>query len=126
MLTKKNKMSFVFDIVKSNIATIVNFKGRLMEANDNQEITAAIDAEIKNGVVNFILNLENLEYMNSSGINVFVSILTKSRNNGGDTIICNVSNKINQLLIITKLNSVFTVTDSTEKAIEKLSETANV
>ena len=97
-----------------------------MNAEDNEAIVKEVENSIANNGNQFVLNLDKLEYMNSSGLNVFVSILTKSRNAGGDVIICCVPEKINQLLIITKLNSVFTVTETENEAVEKLSETTEV
>ena len=116
-------MSFSYNISNTEGVTSISFIGRLMQTEDNEAIINEVDNAITNGCQQFILNLEKLEYMNSSGLNVFVSILSKSRKDGGDVIICSVPEKINQLLIITKLNSVFTVTETEKEAIEKLSET---
>ena len=120
-------MSFSYNIENINDKlTVISFTGRLMHAEDNEAIIKEVEEKIANGGSAFILDLEKLDYMNSSGLNVFVSILTKARNNGGDVIICSVPEKINQLLIITKLNSVFTVTKSVKEAVNKLSETTEV
>jgi anti-sigma B factor antagonist len=61
-----------------------------------------------------ILNLLNLEYINSSGVNIFLKILTKSRNLGGDSILCNLNSVIEKLLITTKLNTIFRVQNQIE------------
>ena len=119
-------MSFSYNISNSEGITSISFNGRMMNSEDNEAIIKEVENSIANNGNQFILNLEKLEYMNSSGLNVFVSILTKSRNTGGDVIICCVPEKINQLLIITKLNSVFTVTETENEAVEKLSETTEV
>ena len=116
-------MSFSYNIEQTENITCISFNGRFIHSEDNEAIINAVESKISTGSTLFVLNLEKLEYMNSSGLNVFVSILTKSRNNNGDVIICCVSEKINQLLIITKLNSVFTVTETENEAFEKLSET---
>lgn len=119
-------MSFSYNISEENRIIRASFIGRLMSSEDNEAISNEIDTKINEGYSLFILDLEKLEYMNSSGLNVFVSILTKARNKGGDAVIYGVSDKINQLLIITKLNSVFTVAETEKEAEEKLSETAKV
>ena len=118
-------MSFSHTITSTQNISTLTFSGRLISSEDNTKILNEVSDAINNGTKYFILDLKELEYMNSSGLNVFVSILTKTRNNGGDVIICNVPEKINQLLIITKLNSVFTVTANQNEALEKLSETTN-
>jgi len=61
-----------------------------------------------------------LEYMNSSGLNIMVNFLTKSRNSGGDIAIAAVTEKISQLLVITKLNTLFKIHDNVELAVASI------
>ena len=68
----------------------------------------------------FIISLEKLAFINSVGLSFLIAVLTKSRNAGGETIIVNVNEKITQLLVMTKLHSIFTVCDSTEDGIKTL------
>lgn len=68
----------------------------------------------------FIISLEELAFINSVGLSFLIAVLTKSRNAGGETIIVNVNEKITQLLVMTKLHSIFTVCDSTEDGIKSL------
>ncbi|MCH1612689.1 MAG: STAS domain-containing protein, partial [Flavobacteriales bacterium] len=63
----------------------------------------------------------DLEYINSSGFNSLLKILTKSRNMGGDTFLCNINSVIETLLITTKLNTIFKV----ENKIENLKDFMN-
>ena len=58
--------------------------------------------------------------MNSSGLNVLIQLLTKTRNNGGESVIFNVNKKITELLIITKLNTLFKIAETEEEAIKML------
>jgi anti-sigma B factor antagonist len=118
-------MSFSAHIEHINKVVVVKLKGRLMEIDEQNNLIDSIKSEIEQGNHSVVLNLGELEYMNSSGINSFISILTKTRNNGGDTVICCLPKKIEQLLIITKLNSVFTIAASEEEAVSKLSENIN-
>ena len=69
---------------------------------------------------NIILNLENLKIINSLGLNTFIKIFTKSRNSGGDLYIVNISDKINQVLLLTKLNTVLNIATSLKEAKELL------
>jgi anti-sigma B factor antagonist len=115
-------MSFSFNIEQNNPVNIISPVGRLMDIDDQKKLIEAVEQLIKNGSTSVVLNLEGLEYMNSSGINSFISILTKTRNAGGDTIICCVPKKIEQLLVITKLNSVFNVATTLDEAVSKFSE----
>ena len=76
--------------------------------------------QIKSHSPNIILNLENLKIINSLGLNTFIKIFTKSRNSGGDLYIVNISDKINQVLLLTKLNTVLNIATSLKEAKELL------
>ena len=80
------------------------------------ELFNEIEFEINEGVENIIIDLAEMLYLNSTGLSIFIQILTKVRNNGGDVVVVNVPEKINKLLVITKLNSVFNIKDSVENA----------
>lgn len=90
--------------------------GELVSKEQALKMLEEVDAGIEKGDNKILLNLADLKYVNSSGLNVMINILTKARKSGGDVAICNVNKKINELLVITKLNSVFNVSDSVEKA----------
>jgi anti-sigma B factor antagonist len=62
-----------------------------------------------------------LKYINSSGLTVLINTLTKARKTGGEVMIANVSTKVSELLLITKLNTVFTVTPTVDEALKKIS-----
>jgi anti-anti-sigma regulatory factor len=49
-----------------------------------------------------------------------IKVLTKARNNGGEVVITRVEKRVKDLLVITKLNSVFKVVDTLKEAKEYL------
>ena len=114
----------IFDYKSSakNGINMYHLSGELIDRNQALQMLAEIDNVIAKGENKILLSLENLKYINSSGLNIFINILTKTRKSGGDVAICCVNKKITELLVITKLNSVFNVCESTEKAIEVLTE----
>jgi anti-sigma B factor antagonist len=116
-------MSFNFDTENGPDSTIISLEGKLMEKDQALELLDCVEDNLADDINRFIINLSKLEYMNSSGLNVLVNMLTKARSNGGEVIIANVSDKVNQLLIITKLNTVFSVAASIEEAEKMLNET---
>jgi anti-sigma B factor antagonist len=118
-------MSFSYNIIQKSPVAILALYGELIDRNEGQRISDEINSLSENGQNKFILELSEMKYMNSTGLNVLINILTKSRKNGGDLIICGVSKKVQELLLVTKLNSVFTVTETTEEAIAKLTEERN-
>jgi len=64
-----------------------------------------------------IIDISQLRYINSSGIGVLITILTKFRNKGGEVYLLNPSESVRKLLIITKLNSIFNIVATEEEAI---------
>ena len=106
---------------KNNIKTILLI-GDLIDKNQSVAMLSEIEADIARGEAKFLLNLQNLKYVNSSGLNVLINILTKARKAGGDLAICNVNSKISQLMAITKLDSVFNASPNEEVAFSKLNK----
>ena len=58
--------------------------------------------------------------MNSSGLNTLIQLLTKARVGGGETVLYNMNKKINELILITKLNTLFKVSENKQDALNLL------
>lgn len=99
---------------------ILSLSGELIDKNQAIDLIKAVDELLESGKNKFVIDLSDLRYMNSSGLNVLIQLLTKTRTRGGDSVICHVSKKVNELLIITKLNTLFKVTDTKEDAFKLL------
>ena len=112
-------MDFTYKIFNKGTYDIVEMSGNLIDKNQSSPLLEEIQEIISKGVNSFVISMESFRYLNSNGLNVLVNILTKSRKNGGDTTICCLSDKIKELLIITKLNTVFTITDDLPTAIRQ-------
>lgn len=115
-------MAFEFNITKSADYSIIQLSGNLIDKLEANQMLSDLNHLIEQGNKYFILDLQHLKFMNSSGIGVLISILTKARSIGGEVVICKISPKINQLLVITKLNSVFKITNSIKEAEEELAQ----
>jgi anti-sigma B factor antagonist len=113
-------MVFNYTLRKEFNVNIVSLSGELIDKNQSTELTEEIDGLIANGELKYVFDLSELKYINSSGLNVLIHVLTKARKAGGEAVVANVSKKVNELLIITKLNTVFTVTNTVEIALSKL------
>ncbi len=111
-----------FDYTFDNIDEINFFtlKGELIDKSQALQFLYEVDKCIEKKDNKFILNLTDLKYVNSSGLNVLINILTRSRKSGGDVAIVAPSAKVQELLTITKLNSIFNIADTVEEAKIKL------
>jgi anti-sigma B factor antagonist len=119
---KENKkmVNFSYSIEHKDSYFIAHLEGRIMNDEVITDLIEAIVAALEKSN-NVILDLEKLTYLNSSGLNCFISILTKSRVKGGETVITNIPETINKLLIISKLNTVFEIRETLEEAITEFS-----
>jgi anti-sigma B factor antagonist len=114
---KKEKiMEFSFSVAQTESLADYQLIGNLMDKESANDLVNSFEEKLNDGITYFVFNLEEMSYLNSTGLNVLIGLLTKVRNSGGELIICSVPKKINQLLLITKLNTVFNVAISTNEA----------
>ena len=109
-------MSFSFDIEKADGLMLISLKGNLMSREQAQTLLNEIDFFFNEGLKKIIIDLSEMQYMNSTGLSILINIFTQARNKGGEVVIANIPEKINQLLIITKLNSIFNIEETVEDA----------
>jgi anti-sigma B factor antagonist len=111
-------MSLTLSLKALNNCSEIKLKGAPLSELDFEELHALVEAEMLKDQPNLILNLAEIKILNSLGINSLIKIFTKCRNNGGDLYIVNISEKINQVLLLTKLNTVLNIANSTAEAEE--------
>lgn len=92
----------------------------LLNPLDNQEIIKEVEAKIQASSNTFVVDLSEMDFMNSSGLTFLISILTRSRSAGGEVAIANLSENIKKILLVTRLNSAFSIYNSVEEAIAAL------
>ena len=115
-------MSFTCNVSDAENAKLFKLSGRLMDQAEADDLMATLEKEIGSGQNKILLELSELKYMNSTGLNVMINVLTKTRNAGGEAILVNVSESVKQLFVVTKLDTIFTIATSTEEALEKLKD----
>lgn len=118
-------MDFSYEINDADDIQIILFKGKLMANHLAEDLLSEIDGLVRNNHNQFILDLSELEYMNSSGLNTFIHILTKARNAGGEAIIAHLSDTVSKLLVTTKLTTVFKISKNTETALQEMKSLAD-
>ena len=119
-------MSLGYNIETINNSTIIfHLEGQILEHIETINLLHEVEKAIEENKTHIICNLKELQYLNSVGLNLLIKVLTKIRNNGGELIITNVSPKIEKLLVITKLNSIFKIFPTIDDAINSLKEKSN-
>lgn len=100
----------------------INFEGDLIGEENGPEIIEAVNDTLSNNIIKCAIDISDVRYINSSGIGVLITILTKFRNKGGEVVIVNPSEHVKKLLAITKLNAIFTIVASIADAKEELNK----
>ncbi len=99
---------------------VLQIEGSLIGEEVGSGLLDAANDAINNGLVQCAIDIEKVKYINSSGIGVLITLLTKFRNQEGEVIIVNPSEHVKKLLIITKLTAIFKIADSVEQAVNEL------
>jgi anti-sigma B factor antagonist len=115
-------MFFTHTVKKQGSIHVFALTGELIDKNQAEKLIEEVNEIILNNHIHFVIDLSALKYLNSSGLTILIQILTKARKAGGEAVIANVGKRIKELLIITKLNTVFTVADTVEQGIVKLNK----
>ena len=110
-------MKFTYQLKKGQTHATIQFNGNLVAPDQPADLIQDIDELIANGITHLIIDLSGINQMNSTGLNLLINVLTKTRNAGGDTIIAAVPERVEKLIVITKLNTVFSVAKDMEEAV---------
>ena len=99
-------------------AVVVELKGNVMGGPDAQEFQDLLHNLLDEGKKNVVVNLAAVKFMNSSGLGMLISGFTTMKNGGGSLILANATEKINSLLVITQLITIFENFESIDEAVE--------
>lgn len=101
-----------------NQVPIVEVSGRLTAdcADQYKKYLANVIAEDNR----LVINLENLEYIDSTGLGAMVAILQKNFDNGGEIKIAKLQGKAKIVFDITKAYKIFDIFDTVEEAVAAL------
>ncbi|MCB9057188.1 MAG: STAS domain-containing protein [Calditrichae bacterium] len=99
---------------------VISLSGKIMGGPEAGQINEQINNLIDSGKIKIVIDLQNVEWMNSSGLGILIGAITTLKNNGGRMILANVSERIENLLKITKLISVFDIESDVEAAVQAL------
>ena len=97
--------------------TIVDLSGRITLGEASVAVRDVINDLMGKGNKKILLNLVDVNYIDSSGIGVLVSGFSTVRSKGGELKLVNLSKRISDLLKITKLYSLFDVKDDEAVAV---------
>jgi len=97
--------------------TILDLSGRITIGEGSVQLREAVKELLGSGNKKILLNLGNVSYVDSSGIGELVSSYTTTSNQGGQLKLLNLGKKIKDLLMITKLLTVFQTFEDEQQAV---------
>ncbi|MEW5798619.1 MAG: STAS domain-containing protein [Bacteroidota bacterium] len=92
-------------------------KGSLVGGDETDELKKTVHTLLEQGNRKLIVDLGDVEYLNSSAIGVLVSAHTSYMNRQGKMILCNVNKSITNVFVVTKLSTIFSSAETREDAI---------
>lgn len=101
--------------------TVVELSGRLTLGDASAQLRDTLRKLLTQGKKKIVLNLGQVAYIDSSGLGELVSGFTTVKNQGGQLKLANLTQKVNDLLTITKLYTVFEVHNDEAAAIRSFS-----
>jgi anti-sigma B factor antagonist len=102
-------------------AVIIMLKGNVMGGEDTKNFNETLHKLIEDGKKNIIIDVSHVKFMNSSGLGMLIGGLTTVKKSEGRLILAGVTEKIESLLIITKLITIFETSDNVDDAVKKFS-----
>ena len=93
-----------------------------MGGPDGSKLHTTLHELREKGQTNIVVDLSKAKFMNSSGLGMLISGMTTLRNAGGDLRLANVADRIQSLLVITKLITVFKHYKSVDEAVASFDE----
>ena len=103
-------MTFSYEVKNNKL--ILRLSGDLIGEENGAAVLDVVNNHIQQKILVCIVDISTLRYINSSGIGILITILTKFRNKGGEVYLMKPSENVQKLLVITKLNAIFQIVQS--------------
>src|SRR6478609_7964591 len=96
----------------------IRLSGDLIGEDNGAAVIEVVNNAIQEKALTCIIDISELRYINSTGIGVLITILTKFRNKGGEVYLMKPSENVQKLLVITKLNAIFQIIQTESEVIK--------
>ena len=98
--------------------TILDVQGRIILGDELDNLRNAVHELVRQGKKKIILNLAGVDYIDSSGVGELVGCFTTVRNAGGELKLMKLTQKVHDVLYVTKLYTVFDIKDDEFQAVK--------
>jgi anti-sigma B factor antagonist len=111
-------MSIKIDSREVAHVTILDVHGRIVLGEEIHTLRDAVRNLVAEDKKKIILNLKDVDYIDSSGVGELVGCFTTLRNAGGELKLLNLTQKVHDVLHVTKLYTVFDIRDDEFHAVK--------
>ena len=111
-------MSFKLNTREVDHVTVVDVSGRIVLGDEIGTLRDAVRALLAVGKKKIVLNLAEVDYIDSSGVGELVGCFITVRNAGGELKLLNLTKKVHDILAVTKLYTVFDIKDDEFTAVK--------
>ena len=105
-----------FEVREHNDVCVIDVAGQLIISN-RQELKETILAELERGERKFLIDFDQADYIDSSGIGALISLSKRIRTAGGELRLANLNPDLRTLFELTKLDTHFAISPTRDAAL---------
>ncbi len=105
--------------------TIVDITGRIVLGEESASVRDVVSDLLNNGHKQILLNLAAVEYIDSMGLGSLVGAFATAKKQGGELKLCNLPDKVADLMQMTKLYTVFDILNDEAAGVQSFGASAS-
>jgi anti-sigma B factor antagonist len=104
---------------------VLALDGRIVLGEETVALREKVKGLLGEGKKKVVLDLKNVTMIDSSGLGALVAAHSSAKSSGATLRLCNLGSRTNELLQVTRLLTVFEVSDSETEAVRAMSKSAS-
>ncbi len=104
---------------------VLDLRGHIALGPETEALRERVKRLLEAGHLRIVLNLAEVNYIDSSGLSTLVSCYASVRKQGGEMKLLKLTKRVHDLLLITKLSTVFDIYDSLADAQRSFAASQN-
>jgi anti-sigma B factor antagonist len=109
---------------RNDSIVILDLEGNIRLGEGSRTLHEKVRLLVENGEKEILLNLAKVSYVDSCGLGELVAGYTTLQKSDGEMKLLNLTDRVTELMVITKLLTVFDVFENEEEAIESFKDTS--
>ena len=102
--------------------TVVDMKGRIVLGEESAALRDLVRDLLSKGHKKVLFNLRDVDYIDSSGLGALVSAFTSVKKQGGELKLLDLTNKVHDVMQITKLYTIFDILNDETVALKSFAQ----